>query len=799
MKRTGLNEPITRRRILHCLMIFVAVIGFLGGAASTTLAQTGLSTGGRKIPVRFTASATPSDARPGEFVTVTVKATIDPGWHLYAPATAAPAGTPSTVSATDITAFGDWKPLGATQDRSGPEVKFDPNFQADVALYADTAEISRPFRVPENTTSAPPTVSVRYQTCDDKICLPPTTVDVDIDLEVAPGDVRPEFRDAPAGDAAPPSSAGGGTSGNEVSSPWFFLAAAGAGLLALITPCVFPLIPITLASFAKQANGDRIKMAKLAAGYALGVSALYVAVGGLMSILTGAAGVNQLAANPWVNLFAFAVFVFFALSFFETIQIGLPSSLTGAVHGKARSSQSALVSLILLGIVFVLASFTCTAPFIGTLLVASAGGERLRPLLGMTVFALAFTSPFLLFALIAALKKGPLDAAALTRIPKGGAWLARVKATLGFIELAAALKFLSNADMVWGWQLLPKPVLLAAWALIFLLAAMYLLGIVRFGVVAETQTGPDRVSPTRGIFAGLFAGIALYCFWGLSGRPLHPAVETFLPPPGYGVGSESTGSAAHADGLEWMTDYDAALARAKAEGKPLFIDFTGYTCTNCRWNERNVFPDPAVKEAFSKYVLVQLYTDGGADGPKNQKLQESKFGDIALPLYGVVNSATGDVVSKTAGVQTTTDFSAFLTDSYGKAAVPAAASEAPVQAAWAPYSPEAVAAAKAAGKPVVIDFTADWCVNCKQIEKEVFEQPQVEDRLSKEVVTLRADLTKWADPASAALQKEFDFTALPTIVLLDPNGKENKELRITGRLSVDEFNKRLDGITGSVK
>jgi thiol:disulfide interchange protein len=259
------------------------------------------------------------------------------------------------------------------------------------------------------------------------------------------------------------------------------------------------------------------------------------------------------------------------------------------------------------------------------------------------------------------------------------------------------------------------------------------------------------------------------------------------------------GSAAHADGLEWMTDYDAALARAKAEGKPLFIDFTGYTCTNCRWNERNVFPDPVVKAALSKYVLVQLYTDGGVDGPKNQKLQESKFGDIALPLYGVVNSATGDVVSKTAGVQTTGEFSAFLTESFGKAAVvpDATASEAPEEVAWAPYSPEAVAAAKSAGKPVVIDFTADWCVNCKQIEKEVFEQPQVADRLSKEVVTLRADLTKWADPASAALQKEFDFKALPTIVLLDANGKENKELRITGRLSVDEFEKRLDGITSA--
>lgn len=808
MKRTKPTILPSRRRLLHTLMLLAWAVGILGVRPNAAQAQT--VSGGRKIPVRFSASACPADPRPGEFITVTVKVKIDPGWHFYAPASASPAGTPTTVS--DITAFGDWKPLGDTQDNTKPTIKLDPNFHAEVAFHEGTAELSRSFRVDEKTSVASPKVSVRYQTCDDKICLPPTTVDLLVKLAVVPGTVRPEFKDAPVGAVAPAASVSpaaqsstSGATGSDLSGPWFFLAAAGAGLLALITPCVFPLIPITLASFAKQANGDRGKMSRLAAGYALGVAGLYVAVGGLMSILAGAAGVNQLAANPWVNLFAFVVFVVFALSFFETVQIGVPSRLTGAVSGKARSSKSGLVSLVLLGIVFVLASFTCTAPFIGTLLVASAGGERLRPLLGMTVFALAFTSPFLLFALISATKKGPLDTAALTRIPKGGAWLARVKATLGFIELAAALKFLSNADMVWGWRLLTQPVLLAAWALLFMLAAMYLLGVVRFGVVAETETGPDRVSPTRGIFAGLFAGMALYCFWGLSGRPLHPAVETFLPPSDYGVSASSgTGTGSHRDGLDWMTDYDAALAKAKAENKPLFIDFTGYTCTNCRWNERNVFPDAGVKEALGKYVLVQLYTDGGADGPRNQKLQETKFGDIALPLYGVVDSATGNVVDKTAGVQTVGAFSTFLNASQSKVGATTVASNprrtgpaAPAKiTAWAPYSPEAVAAAKAAGKPVVIDFTADWCVNCKQIEKDVFKQPQTAARLDREVVTLRADLTKWADPKSVALQKQFGFGALPTIVLIGKNGTENKALRITGRLSVADFNKRLDGVTG---
>jgi thiol:disulfide interchange protein DsbD len=735
---------------------------------------------GRKLPVRFTAAVKPEAVRAGEAVTVTVKAEIDAGWHLYAPESASPKPNPATPS--DITALGDWKAVGPTTDDAPPEKKFDKNFEAEVAFHEGEASLSRAFRVSEESPATPPgEVSVRYQVCDASVCLPPTTAKVPVALTVEAGEARAEYKAA----AAPVASSAGDATGG-LGGPWFFLAAAGAGLLALVTPCVFPLIPITLASFAKQADGDRKKLARLAVGYALGVAALYVAVGGFVSVVAGAAGANKLAANPWVNLFAFGVFVVFALSFFETIQLNLPMGLQGAVHGKARS-KGGVLQLVLLGVVFVIASFTCTAPFVGTLLVATAGGELLRPLLGMAVFALAFTSPFLLFAAFPQ---------TLTRMPKSGAWLARVKATLGFVELAAALKFLSNADMVWQWGLLPQPVLLAAWALLSALASLYLLGLLRFGVIAETEAPGARVSPLRGAFAGLFAGAALYCFWGLSGRPIHPIVETFLPPAGYGLASSGVGQAGggHPGGMEWMTDYDAALARAKAENKPLFIDFTGYTCTNCRLNERAVFPDPSVKAELEKFVRVQLYLDAGPDSTKNQKLELTKFGDVAMPLYGVVDPTTGAVIGKTAGVQTIGGFRQFLQESHAKTPVTTPEAEAEAAALWAPYSEEALAAAKAAGKPVVIDFTAAWCVNCKQIEKEVFEQPAVADRLGREFVTLRADLTKWADPASVALQKKFGFAALPTIALLGPDGQEVKPLRITGRLPVAEFEKRLDAL-----
>jgi len=508
---------------------------------------------------------------------------------------------------------------------------------------------------------------------------------------------------------------------------------------------------------------------RLSGGYALGIVALYVALGGIVTATVGATGINKVAANPYVNLGIFVVFVVFALSFFETIQLTLPANLTALQAAGKRHGGT--LGLVLLGVTFVLASFTCTAPFVGTLLVAAAGGERFRPLLGTLVFALAFVSPFLIFAAFPQW---------IARIPKGGIWLARVKAVLGFVELAAALKFLSNADQVWQWKLLTQPVLLAAWAVIFVCAGLYLWGTLRFGVVGETGKPGARVPAPRAAFAGLFLLLALYCFWGLAGRRV-ALLNAFLPPAGYGgAGSGSE------DGLTWLTDYGAALAQAKAEGKPLFVDFTGVTCTNCRWNEKNVFPRGDVRQELSQYVRVQLYTDRPGDA-LNQKLQLAKFGDVALPLYGVVNPQTGAVVDKYAGTITDAGgFTRFLSQSRLASAAPAPETE-----AWAAYSPQAVASAAQSGKSILIDFTAAWCVNCKEIEHDVFDSPAVAPTLARDFVTLRADLTQWGSPASVALQKQYGFDSLPTIVILDPSGKEIRPLRITGRLDVQEFQRRL--------
>lgn len=582
------------------------------------------------LPARFAASVSPTTAKAGEVVTVTVRADVDAGWHIYSVVRAAQGPVP-----TGIAAWAGGTPAGPTTE-DAPLTKTDPNFGVQVAYHEKTATFSRPFRLTEPLTAgSAPAVTLHYQICSDRQCLPPADIGVPVTaaaLAPAPSASAPSAAIPsaviPSGAAAPTAAGGGGLG-------LFLLAALGAGLVALATPCVFPLIPITLTGFVKQAGGDKTKLVRLSAGYALGIVALYVALGGVVTATVGATGINRVASNPYVNLGIFIAFVVFALSFFETIQLTLPANLS-ALQTSARK-HGGLAGLALLGVTFVLASFTCTAPFVGTLLVAAAQGERFRPLLGTLTFALAFVSPFLVFALFPQW---------ISHIPKGGLWLARVKATLGFVEMAAALKFLSNADQVWDWRVLTEPVLLAAWAVLFLGAASYLWGTLKIGVAGELEKPGAKVTPPRAAFAGLFALLAGYCFWGLTGRNV-PLLAAFLPPTGYGA----AGAAKSDDGLDWGSDYGQALARAKSEGKPLFIDFTGVTCTNCRWNEKNVFPRGDVRAELSRYVLVRLYTDRPGDAA-NQKLQLSKFGDVALPLYGVVSAETGAVVDRYAGTIT---------------------------------------------------------------------------------------------------------------------------------------------------
>ena len=735
-------------------------------------------------PIHFTASILPSPIHPGEAATVRVSASLDPGWHVYS---AVP--TPGGPGTTALTAAGDWQPLGATSEDAATLTRMvDPNFGLLVRFHENHSVFTRAFRVPAGTASAqstPLSVTIHYQTCNDKICLPPTDASVPVSAAITAGPVRPQYAEAATVASTIPTAASESATrpiraqDPPLSHPagsgfgLFLLTALGAGLLAIVTPCVFPLIPITLTSFVKQSNGDRARLVRLSCGYALGIVALYVLVGAVVAAtLHGQA--NTIAANPWVNLTEFLLFVVFAFSFFEVVELRLPGNLWKLQ--QAARGQSGMAGLALLGVSFVLGSFTCTAPFVGTLLVNAAGGQWSRPLLGMLTFALAFASPFFVFAAFPQW---------IHRIPKGGLWLSRFKATLGFIELAAALKFLSNADQVWQWKLITQPVLLAAWAVVFFAAAMYLAGTLRFGIVAAIETEEERhhFPVSRRITSAAFAIAGVYCFWGLAGRPISPYVGAFLPAPAYGGAAE----AAELDTLPWLPSYAAALAEAKAQNKLLLIDFTGYTCTNCRLNEKKVFPQPQVQAALAPFVRVQLYTDGQtAEDKANARLQQAKLGDVALPLYGILDAQSGAVVATTEGVQSAGGFEQFLALGKGQSR---AASPAPP--ACSPYSAAAVQQSGSAGRPAIVDFTASWCVNCKAIEHDVFENPAVASQLAQQFTTLRSDMTEWSAPASTVLQKQYGIASLPSIIFIGKDGKEIKSLRITGRISVLDFQKRM--------
>lgn len=389
--------------------------------------------------------------------------------------------------------------------------------------------------------------------------------------------------------------------------------AVTAGAVSLLTPCVFPMIPITVSYFTDHASsgGSRRSGIRSALLFAGAIIASFTALGLLLSLTFGAAGVQRFAANAYVNVALAGLFVAFALNLFGVYQIAIPSRALTALDSAARereSSGSHVAGAMLVGLTFALTSFTCTAPFIGTVLVTAATGAWREPALGMLAYSTVFALPFFVLALI------PQWAA---RLPRAGRWLVSVKVVMGFLELAAALKFISNADLVWHWGIFTRDVVLALWVALAGLTAAYLVA-----------SGPGTVGRLAGAAAAL--GVGIWLATGLAGRSLGD-LESFLPPP-------ASQRDSYVVNLNWhLNDLPAALAVAKQTAKPVFIDFTGYTCTNCRWMEANVFARPEVKAELNRFALARLFTDG--DGPvyeNQQAYQEKTFNTVALPLYAVL-------------------------------------------------------------------------------------------------------------------------------------------------------------------
>ena len=449
------------------------------------------------------------------------------------------------------------------------------------------------------TVAKADTIRVRYNACDDKMCTAPET-----------------WEYVAVGDKAKGDKAKGDEAKGEGQSIWvIFLMGLLGGLLAIFTPCVWPIIPMTVSFFIKRGgaakgttNATVIRDAIL---YGLSIVIIYVGLGLLVTLVFGASALNALSTNAVVNIIFFLILVLFAASFFGAFEITLPSSWSTALNSKS-SNTTGFLSILLMAFTLVIVSFSCTGPIIGTLLVEAAGKSILAPAMGMLGFAIALALPFSLFAMFPSVLK---------KLPKSGGWMNTFKVTLAFLELALALKFLSVADLAYGWHILDREVFVSLWIVIFSLLGCYLLGLISFPHDDEDQR---KTSVPRLFLAIISLAFAMYMVPGLWGAPLR-AISAFAPPmttqdwvmtPGgqvSGLGTPVSNNdyktMTNHGGQITFTDYEEGMAYAKANNMPVFLDFNGFGCVNCRKMEAAVLSKPEVAEHMHKYVLISLIVD----------------------------------------------------------------------------------------------------------------------------------------------------------------------------------------------
>jgi len=564
-----------------------------------------------------------------------LKAEVEDGWHLYALEQPAGGPIPTTIKVSEGKPF----EISGNVTSPKPTVRFDPNFQIDTRFFEKEAVFSIPLKAAAAASVADLLLDVRFQLCNDTFCLPPRTVRVSFTgtEDVKKSAVSSATNSNPATQISP--NAQLTPTALQSTDIWSFVwLALSLGALSLLTPCVFPMIPITVSYFTNHAAGSRAKSVKLATVYSVGIIATFTLVGMLLAIFVGAAGINLFAANPWVNLLITGIFLFFAFNLFGAYEIAVPTGVLTRLDSLTRSKEgegSGVIGALLMGLTFTLTSFTCTSPFVGTILVSASQGNWKMPLIGMLLFSTVFALPFFVLALAPQL---------ISQLPRAGGWMNSVKVAMGFLEVAAAMKFISNVDLVWKWGFFTRDVVLAIWIAIGIVLSVYLLGKIQL----SHDSKPERLGAFRMISAVVSLAVSFYLLTGLFGAKLGE-LEPFLPPD---LGNSAGRLLGRGDDeLKWIpNDYQAALSKAKAENKKVFIDFTGYTCTNCRWMEANVFIKKEVEDELGKYVLVRLYTDGeGEVYEKQQKMEQDMFGTVALPYYAIV-SADGKTISSFPGL-----------------------------------------------------------------------------------------------------------------------------------------------------
>ncbi|MDE7467249.1 MAG: thioredoxin family protein [Muribaculaceae bacterium] len=584
--------------------------------------------------------------------TISWTAVIDAGWHIYGMEMEAGDMTPQLTEFT----FENTKGLtftGEIQPSTPAEVKFDETLKLNLPMWEGTVTFTRPYRLDDGATSASLAGDVSYMACTDEACTPPTNYDFELTIGFPapvtdlPAEVAAEAAPASASESGIPSTwapvditapdaGSAGTSG----SPWWVILGLGflGGLVALLTPCVWPMIPMTMSFFLKKGKSRRRAIFD-AVAYALSIVIIYLVLGIAITMLFGASKLNDIATSAVFNVLFFVLLVVFAVSFFGAFDIKLPSKWSNAIDSRAENTTG-LLSIFFMAFTLVLVSFSCTGPIIGTLLVEAASqADIIGPAVGMGGFALGLALPFGLFAFFPSLLK---------EMPRSGSWLNTVKVVLGFIELILSLKFLSVADLAYGWRILDREVFLALWIVLFALLGIYLLGKLRFSHDAPVE----HVSIFRFFLAVASFSFAVYLVPGLWGAPLK-SISAFAPP----VTTQDFNL--YGGTFREFHDYDEGMEYARQNGMPVLVDFSGYACVNCRKMEGAVFDTPEVRSVIeSEYVLIKLMVDdktalsepitveeyGGTTklrtvGDRWSYLQRHKFGINSQPYYVVLDAS----------------------------------------------------------------------------------------------------------------------------------------------------------------
>ena len=635
-------------------------------------------------PVKFSTQLKTNGTAEAEIV---FSGKIDAGWHVYS----TNLGSDGPISATfNVTKLDGVELVGKLTPRGKEIAQYDKLFEMKLRYFEGSVQFVQKvkFTKPNYTIDA----YLEYGACNDQNCMPPTSVSIKqsgkspavatdnikknepqgTDEQIDPSTSAAVKADSAvsmtenAAGARVDSAANVQLSAGEEQALWnpvvqqlqafggtndianhsllyIFLMGLGGGLLALVMPCIWPIIPMTVSFFLKRSKDDKRKGIRDAVTYGISIIVIYLGLGLVITALFGPSKLNELSTNAVFNIFLFALLVAFAFSFFGWFEIKLPDSWANSVDSKA-SQATGLISIFLMAFTLVLVSFSCTAPIIGLLLVQTVtSGNWVGPAVGMFGFAVALALPFTLFALFPSLLK---------QAPKSGSWMNTVKVVLGFIELAFALKFLSVADLAYGWHILDREVFLSLWIVIFGALGLYLIGSLKFQ--SDTIGGElNKPMPVACIMLGLCSlAFTIYMIPGLWGAPCK-AVSAFAPP----INTQDFNLNTKTVEAKY-TNYEEGMAAAKAQGKPVLIDFTGFGCVNCRKMEAAVWTDARVSDKLTKdYVLISLFVDDKTPlaqpmeielngqkrtlrtiGDKWSYLQSSKFGANAQPFYVAVDN-----------------------------------------------------------------------------------------------------------------------------------------------------------------